>query len=79
MIVSNPAYLDTSQDPLFMADVNGDGKADLCMVTGADGGTTGSGDAEVHCLMGPNFQSRLDVATPWAYLDTSQDWVLDQS
>jgi len=42
------------------------------MLTGVDGGTTGSGHVEVHCLYAAsNFQTRLDVATPWAYLDTA--------
>jgi hypothetical protein len=60
-------------------DVNGDGKADVCMVTGVNGATTGSGKAEVHCLLGPNFQSRVDDASPWSYLNTNTNWILNQT
>jgi phosphoribulokinase len=73
------SYLTTKTDPLFMADITGDGRDDLCMVTGVNGGGTGSGHAEVHCLTAAsNFQSRLDAATPWSYLTTTTNWVLDQ-
>jgi hypothetical protein len=73
------SYLTTRTDPLFAADVNGDGLSDLCQVTGVNGGTTGSGRAEVHCLdAASGFQSSLDIATPWAYLDTASDAILDR-
>ena len=72
-------YLATKTNPLFTADVNGDGRSDLCQVTGVNGGTTGSGRAEVHCLdAASGFLSRLDIATPWAYLDTTTDAILDR-
>jgi cell wall-associated NlpC family hydrolase len=72
------SYLTTTTDPLFMADVNGDGQSDLCQVTGVNGSTTGSGKAEVHCLFGGGFTSRYDVATPWAYLNTTTNQLLDR-
>jgi hypothetical protein len=57
----------------------GDGRSDLCQVTGVNGGTTGSGRTEVHCLdAASGFQSRSDFATPWAYLHTNTDWILDK-
>jgi hypothetical protein len=63
-------YLDTRTAMPFFADVNGDGKADLCLLTGLNGGTTGSGNLEVHCALGGDFQSRIDVATSFGYLTT---------
>jgi hypothetical protein len=71
-------YLNTTTDPVFIADIAGDGRADLCQLTGVNGGTSGSGKVEVHCLYAAgNFQSRLDVATPWSYLNTTTDPILD--
>jgi hypothetical protein len=52
-------------------------RADLCQVTGVNGGTTGSGRAEIHCLGGAGFSARLDVVTPWAYLNTAATAILD--
>jgi hypothetical protein len=47
-----------------------------CMLTGINGNGTGSGHLEVHCLYAAtNFQTRLDVATPWAYINTSTTWL----
>ena len=54
----------------FFADINGDGAADLCLLTGVNGGTTGSGDMEVHCALGPNFATRGDFVTPFTYGNT---------
>jgi hypothetical protein len=71
------AYLNTSQELPFFADVNGDGSADMCFLAGLNGGTTGSGDLDVHCAYGPSFNTRGDFATPFAYLDTQTSWILD--
>jgi hypothetical protein len=61
-----------------MAEISGDGRPDLCQLIGVNGGTTGSGKLEVHCLYAAgNFHSRLDVATPWAYLAAKTDPILD--
>lgn len=53
--------------------VNGDGTVTIM----EENGTTGSGRAEVHCLDGPGFSGRLDVATPRAYLHTATTAILD--
>ena len=70
-------YLNTASALPFFADVNGDGKADMCFLTGVNGGTTGSGDLEVHCAYGPGFSSRGDFATSFGYLDSDANPVLD--
>jgi hypothetical protein len=63
-------YLDTHVSPTFFADVNGDGSADMCFLTGTNGATTGSGHVEVHCAYGGSFSSRGDFATPFNYIST---------
>ncbi len=64
-------YISTQTSLPFFADVNGDGDADLCLLTGLNGATTGSGHTEVHCALGPGFSSRTDSATPFGYLNTT--------
>ena len=64
------AYGNTDTTMPFLADINGDGAADLCLLTGVNGGTTGSGDMEVHCALGPNFATRGDFVTPFTYGNT---------
>jgi Fibronectin type III domain len=49
----------------------------MCFLTGLNGGTTGSGHLEVHCGLGPGFGSRLDAATPFGYIDTQTNQVLN--
>jgi hypothetical protein len=52
-------------------DANGDGTSDLCLVTGVNGGTTGSGRLEVHCAYGGTFNTRGDFATPFGYASST--------
>jgi surface antigen len=68
--VTSFGYLDSHTAMPFLADANGDGKSDLCLVSGVDGGSTGTGRLEVHCLYGGSFQARSDFATSFAYVDT---------
>jgi fibronectin type III domain protein len=70
--------MDTTHQQVFFADVNGDGDADMCFVSGLNGGVTGSGDLEVHCAYGPSFNTRGDFATTFAdRMDTTHQQVLD--
>jgi len=46
-------------------------------MTGVNGGTTGSGRLEVHCALGGSFQGRVDQATPFGYINTQTNWVLN--
>ncbi len=71
------AYINTANTIPFFADVNGDGKADMCFLIGVNGGTTGSGHLEVHCAYGPNFHTRSDSTTPFSYINTGDTVVLD--
>ena len=68
-------YINTQNAFPFSADVDGDGKSDVCFLSGVNGGTTGSGKLEVHCALAGAFQSRVDQATPFGYINTQSSWV----
>jgi hypothetical protein len=65
-------YIDTRYTIPFMADVDGDGRADLCILVGMNGSTTGTGKLEIHCASAAsNYQTRvLEVGTAWGYINT---------
>jgi hypothetical protein len=64
-----------------MADVNADGKADLCILIGVNGGTTGTGALEIHCAdAATNYSTRvLEVGTAYGYINTQSVKVLSPS
>jgi hypothetical protein len=52
-------------------DVNGDGLSDLCELQGVNGGTTSTGNLELHCVGGPGFGTTVVArATPYSYIST---------
>ena len=61
-------YINTQSALLFPADVNGDGKSDVCFVTGVNGFTTGSGKLENHCAVSGG--GRVDTITSFGYINT---------
>jgi hypothetical protein len=69
---TSSAYVDTRyQYPLAM-DADGDGRTDLCLVSGLNGATTSSGKLQVLCLDGAKKYAATvhNVATRWGYLKT---------
>lgn len=71
--VSTPSgYLDTRYSYPIALDVNGDGRTDLCIVTGLNGAKTPSGRLEIRCYNGAtNYSTTLiSVATPYSYLQS---------
>ena len=66
--ITSFGYINTQTAPLFAADVDGDGRSDVCFVTGVNGGTTGSGKMELHCALGAG--GRVDTITAFDYINT---------
>jgi hypothetical protein len=66
------SHSQTTQAVPLALDTNGDGRIDICFLTGVNSGVSASGRMEVHCLDGAtNFTSSvLDAVTQWPHTST---------
>jgi hypothetical protein len=70
---TSSAYVDTRYQYPVAMDSDGDGRTDLCLVSGLNGGTTNTGRLQLLCLDGAKGYAgtEMNVATGWGYLRTA--------